>query len=90
MRLALTGVAMHPGLTPISVARRFRERFGVVSRSQRPAVLSRTTVRPLLFGFPRFLPFFKSLPSRRLRVFDLERDGWRLRPTARSGAGLAG
>ena len=46
--------------------------------------------RAAVFGFPRFLPFFKSLPSRRLRVFDLERDGWRLRPTARSGAGLAG
>ena len=66
MRPALTGVAMHPGLTPISLARRF----------WRAAVLSRTTVRPLHFGFPRFLPFFKSLPSRRLRVFALERDGW--------------
>ena len=80
VRLPLTGVAMHPGLTPISLSSRF----------WRAAVLSRTTVRPLLFGFPRFLPLFKSLPSRRLRVFDLERDGWRLRPTARSGAGLAG
>ena len=44
----------------------------------------------MFFGFPKFLPFFKSLPSRRLRVFDLERDGWPQTPDAHSIAGLTG
>ena len=43
--------------------------------------------RSAVFGFPRFLPFFKSLSSRRLRVFDLERDCWPQTPTAHAAAG---
>ena len=55
-----------------------------------PAALTSEECPSALFGFPRFLPFFKSLPSRRLRVFDLEPDGWPQTPDSRSVACLAG
>ena len=54
-RSPLTSIDMYPGLTPISLASQFWERFSVVSRFQRAAVSSRTTFRPARLRWPFFL-----------------------------------
>ena len=48
----LTSVDTDPGLTPISLASQFWERFSRVRRFQRAAVSSRTTIRPLRLRGP--------------------------------------
>ena len=63
-RPPLTSIDMYPGLIPTSLASQFWERFRRLSRLQRAAASSRTTVRPARLGRP-----FASLASRERMAF---------------------